>query len=468
MLNSIIISVGLTNISSTAFNGCHSVAYVSIPAAAIPYIPKSNLTTVIITGGDFIPSNAFLNCENITEVVIDDAIMSIGASAFDGCTSIVKATVPALAISLIPHTSLKELIITSGESIQAGAFELNGLEKVTIPSSITYIGEGAFYASSNALDVYVEDLAAWCNIAFADYDANPLSAGGKLYVGEQQVTDLVIPGEVTAISPYAFVEGMFSSIYISDSVAYIGDWAFSGCSQLAYISFGNDVDSIGRYAFQNCENLTNVTLPDSIITIGDNAFVGCSNLTCVTIGAGVKEIGVGAFSNVPKLEEISVVEQNTQFRSSVGILYNKNSTELIRYAPGKRQMTYFIPDGVTHIAEYAFEGCTELTDIFVPESITSIDQEAFAGCESLRWIALPEALESINAFAFADCNKMTNIDLPDSLTYIGNNAFDGCAALLTVSFAGTIAAWEAITKGQNWKSSCPFTEIQCSDGTVSV
>ena len=102
------------------------------------------------------------------------------------------------------------------------------------------------------------------------------------------------------------------------------------------------------------------------------------------------------------------------------------------------------------------------------QSITSIDQEAFAGCESLRWIALPEALESINAFAFADCNKMTNIDLPDSLTYIGNNAFDGCAALLTVSFAGTIAAWEAITKGQNWKSSCPFTEIQCSDGTVSV
>ena len=468
MLNSIIISVGLTNISPTAFNGCHSVANVSIPAAAIPYIPKSNLTTVIITGGDFIPSNAFLNCENITEVVIDDAIMSIGASAFDGCTSIVKATVPALAISLIPHTSLKELIITSGESIQAGAFELNGLEKVSIPSSITYIGEGAFYASSNALDVYVEDLAAWCNIAFADYDANPLSTGGKLYVGEQQVTDLVIPGEVTAISPYAFVEGMFSSIYISDSVAYIGDWAFSGCSQLAYISFGNDVESIGRYAFQNCENLTNVTLPDSIITIGNNAFVGCSNLACVTIGAGVKEIGVGAFSNVPKLEEISVVEQNTQFRSSVGILYNKNSTELIRYAPGKRQMTYFIPDGVTHIAEYAFEGCTELTDIFVPESITSIDQEAFAGCESLRWIALPEALESINAFAFADCNKMTNIDLPDSLTYIGNNAFDGCAALLTVSFAGTIAAWEAITKGQNWKSSCPFTEIQCSDGTVSV
>ena len=468
MLNSIIISVGLTNISPTAFNGCHSVANVSIPAAAIPYIPKSNLTTVIITGGDFIPSNAFLNCENITEVVIDDAIMSIGASAFDGCTSIVKATVPALAISLIPHTSLKELIITSGESIQAGAFELNGLEKVSIPSSITYIGEGAFYASSNALDVYVEDLAAWCNIAFADYDANPLSTGGKLYVGEQQVTDLVIPGEVTAISPYAFVEGMFSSIYISDSVAYIGDWAFSGCSQLAYISFGNDVESIGRYAFQNCENLTNVTLPDSIITIGNNAFVGCSNLACVTIGAGVKEIGVGAFSNVPKLEEISVVEQNTQFRSSVGILYNKNSTELIRYAPGKRQMTYFIPDGVTHIAEYAFEGCTELTDIFVPESITSIDQEAFAGCESLRWIALPEALESINAFAFADCNEMTNIDLPDSLTYIGNNAFDGCAALLTVSFAGTIAAWEAITKGQNWKSSCPFTEIQCSDGTVSV
>ena len=468
MLNSIVIGVGLTNISPTAFNGCHSVAYVSIPAAAIPYIPKSNLTTVIITGGDFIPSNAFLNCENITEVVIDDAIMSIGASAFDGCTSIVKATVPALAISLIPHTSLKELIITSGESIQAGAFELNGLEKVSIPSSITYIGEGAFYASSNALDVYVEDLAAWCNIAFADYDANPLSTGGKLYVGEQQVTDLVIPGEVTAISPYAFVEGMFSSIYISDSVAYIGDWAFSGCSQLAYISFGNDVESIGRYAFQNCENLTNVTLPDSIITIGNNAFVGCSNLACVTIGAGVKEIGVGAFSNVPKLEEISVVEQNTQFRSSVGILYNKNSTELIRYAPGKRQMTYFIPDGVTHIAEYAFEGCTELTDIFVPESITSIDQEAFAGCESLRWIALPEALESINAFAFADCNEMTNIDLPDSLTYIGNNAFDGCAALLTVSFAGTIAAWEAITKGQNWKSSCPFTEIQCSDGTVSV
>ena len=75
---------------------------------------------------------------------------------------------------------------------------------------------------------------------------------------------------------------------------------------------------------------------------------------------------------------------------------------------------------------------------------------------------------SIGAYAFEGCSGLTSITIPDSVTSIGDRAFRDCYRLKTVTFEGTVAEWSAITKGYAWNDNSPFTEVVCSDGTVSV
>ena len=99
---------------------------------------------------------------------------------------------------------------------------------------MTSIGGDAFYGCNGLASVYISDLGAWCKISFGDYGANPLTYAKHLFVGNNEVTDVVI---------------------------------------------SNSVTSIGNYAFYNCSSLTSVTIPNSVTSIGRLAFSGCSGLT---------------------------------------------------------------------------------------------------------------------------------------------------------------------------------------------
>ena len=91
--------------------------------------------------------------------------------------------------------------------------------------------------------------------------------------------------------------------------------------------------------------------------------------------------------------------------------------------------TVQIQDGVTSIAEHAFEGCSSLTDVSIPQSIKSIGNSAFAGCEKLSNIFIPNGVESIGNSAFYGCKSITSMVLPETLTSIGDGAFNSCSNL---------------------------------------
>ena len=108
------------------------------------------------------------------------------------------------------------------------------------------------------------------------------------------------------------------------------------------------VVSIGERAFYNCSGLTSVSIPNSVRIIGDEAFVNCSGLTSITIPNSITSIGnydyvSNVFKGCSKLAEINVENDNTNYSSEEGVLFNKDKTTLICCPAGKTG-TYTIPN----------------------------------------------------------------------------------------------------------------------------
>lgn len=140
----------------------------------------------------------------------------------------------------------------------------------------------------------------------SEYEGKPVTSIGNSAFRDSGLTSITIPDSVTSIGDSAF-EGCSSltSVIIPDSVTSIGSSAFYGCSNLTSITIPDSVTSIGYAAFYNCKGLTNLTIGNGVENIDDYTFFGCSNLTSVTIGNGVTSINTQAFTLCKKLTEIN-------------------------------------------------------------------------------------------------------------------------------------------------------------------
>lgn len=267
------------------------------------------------------------------------------------------------------------------------------------------------------------------------------------------------------------------SVRLPQSMTVIGEGAFLSCSELSDINLTDNITSIGDLAFAKC-SLPDLTLPDSTISVGSMAFAYNSKLSRVYIPASVTQIDRMAFTSCNSLQSIGVSDQNLEYTSDNGNLYDRDKTTLYQYAIGNTDEEFNVPDGVTCIAEgafsndryltrvslpdtvkemqasafsfcsnlkeislsnnlsalgvYAFEGCEHLTDIELPDNVTEIPESAFEGCLSLKSVVLPENLESICKEAFSGCHNIESIIIPDTVTSIGEDAFFGCSDYLTI------------------------------------
>jgi len=300
--------------------------------------------------------------------------------------------------------------------------------------------------------------------------------GQYAFSGCTGLTSVTIPNSVTSIGLQAFdnCTGL-TSVTIPNSVTSIGTAAFSGCKGLTSVTIPASVTSIGQQAFSGCTGLTSVTIPASVTSIGGSAFSGCTGLTSVTIPNSVTSIGSTAFQNCTGLTAINVDENNANYASADGVLFNKAKTTLITYPAGKTG-AYTIPASVTSIGGNAFYNCTGLTAINVdesnanyasdngvlfnkakttliqypaaktgaytiPASVESIGTYAFYNCTGLTGaLTIPASVKSIGDYAFSSCTGLTSVTIPASVTSIGQQAFNGCTGLTSVTIGNSVAS----------------------------
>ena len=181
------------------------------------------------------------------------------------------------------------------------------------------------------------------------------SIGSYAFSDHTELTSITIPNNVKSIDDGAFFRCYhLKSIIIPDSVTSIGNFAFCGCSDLESIEITDGVTSIGNGTFMWCSSLESIMIPDSVTSIATDAFNSCKSVSGITIPKNVTEIGLRAFADCASLTEIKVSDENSNYASVDGVLYNKDKTSVVCYPAGIKDSNYKIIDGVTTIERESF------------------------------------------------------------------------------------------------------------------
>ena len=328
-------------------------------------------------------------------MTIPNSVTEIQTGAFDGCSGI------------------KELILEDGEN--------------DISMDESYNGEeGLFH------DCPLETLYCGRTRAFSDEEDGLQSP----FLNQLNLRNVVISDSVRYIA-----EGLFkgcsglTSLTISDNVRKIASHAFEGCSSLTSLEIGSGITKIYNYTFKGCYSLASITIPPSVTEIEYSAFEKCSSLTSVTIPKSVTEIGDYAFAGCSKLTQL-ILEDGAEILSigdwtfaycPLETLYlGRDSGDAFSYSQTLQELT--LGKDLTKINNYSFEGCSALTSVTIGESVTSIGWKAFSNCSSLTSVTIPKSVTEIGDYAFAECSKLTQLILEDGaeILSIGDWTFDYC------------------------------------------
>ena len=176
-------------------------------------------------------------------------------------------------------------------------------------------------------------------------------------------------------------------------------------------------------------------MPEGIQTIENYEFAFASDITDIEIPDSVTSIGDGAFEGCVALNSIQVADDNQFYKSVDNCLLSKDGLSLILGCNAS-----IIPNSVTSIGKYAFDGCSSLETIEIPNSVTSIGDGAFEGCSGLETIEIPDSVTSIGDGAFEGCSSLETIEIPNSVTSIGDGAFKDCSGLETIEIPDSVTS----------------------------
>ena len=301
-LTSLILPSGVTKIGNSAFSGCSGLTSLTLPS-----------------GVTEIGNSAFSGCSGLTSLTLPSGVTRIGSSAFKNCglkevgiyingdleTYLAKGH-PNIDVECgikyyLNDKEIKNVMIPSSvTSLGCYAFQNSCLTSISLPSSLAFVGDGAFKNCSS--------------LASITFSSGLVSIGSSVFSGCSGLTSLILPFGLNSIGSYAFAE----------------------CRNLTRITLPASLSSIADYAFENCSNIASLTIPFGVTKIGDYAFSDCSRLTSLTIPSSVKSLGDYAFQKCSSLQSIYV---SWSIPISVGKTF---------YAVDKSKCTLYVPQGTEH------------------------------------------------------------------------------------------------------------------------
>src|SRR5665213_1061578 len=405
-------------------------------------------------------AGAFANNSSLTNITLPEEIFSIGQGGFSNCTSLA-------AISAYPG---------GPTNIGADAFFGTAL---TTPYLAVTMGAGAFADCSNLTSI---------DIGGGLYNLYITIVAG-LFSNCPALKTVSIASPVTNIAPGSFANcSNLQSISASGSYFSSSGGVLFNANKTVLLEYPNGlaagqgeafytvpstVTNIAAGAFLNCAALDGITIPSSVTTIGDNAFAGCFQTATgisLSIPASTTNIGANVFLDCFGLGTITVNTLNPAYCSVSGVLYDKNTNNLLECPCSLRSLT--IPASVTNIAANAFE-VSDTGSLTIPTNVTHIAVGAFGYCPDLTGmtVALPNSFftsvsgvlfnankstllyypsgktgayiipagaSNISAYAFQSCLTLTNLTFPAGLTNISANAFYACSNLVRIALPSTV------------------------------
>ncbi len=423
-----------------------------------------------------IGKGAFAGCENLVSVNLNDSLTTIGSYAFAGLTTKQTETPVDLGSSFSDETwyevdmKLKSITIddTSPLSSIGYGFLYNTpqLKTFNIPQGFNITQEqkldyNVFYGSS------ITNLTVASNHNSLISDANgaiikdntliyyPIMGednptfsvdfevvGKEAFINNKSIKTLTLPSQVKKIEDYAFSKSGLTSFVLPTSLIDedgengLGDYAFSGCDDLASFSFGDSmINIISQYAFYDCKNLDNLFIPYQIKEIKTMAFSECDSLVNIEFedtgekGAMLKSIGSKAFFDSNKLGTFSLPSTV----ESIGdyAFASINDTMQVNLSSN-------LPSSLTNLGEYAFLNCVKISKITLPDNNgLTLGKGAFSKNTYLSAVSLTSKITSIPDEFFYGCTKISSITFRASLESIGKEAFYGCTSLEKLTFGKT-------------------------------
>lgn len=383
--------------------------------------------------------------EDEMEVVVDEIIyrcdLASGTAYVYNCD---KFAVNVDILSEIEVDGKKFPVTEIGE--KAFSYNEEYLKRVTLPSSITKIGDSAFWGCLSLENISIP--------------SSVNAIGNQAFAHCRQLESIILPAAISIIGRWVFNDcENLQSISIPTSVSEIEEYAFEGCKSLTSVSFEGAPTFIGKDAFSNCDNITevnvnslydwlsiefvnrysnptnssiatliiggekpeNIVLPEGLIKIGRYAFANCEQILSVSNTTSITEIGAGAFMGT-SIDQINLSQSMVTIENEV-------------FCDCKKLKSIKIPDSVTSIGNLAFAGCSRLTSIDIPNSVTSLGSGVFSSCRSLSSVTLSNSIISIGASAFSYCDVLSSITIPNSVTSLGDEAFYKCCSLKSIQLS---------------------------------